>query len=145
VAELAANHGTDLRHLLDRPEPIEAGQQRAVQGVGDGPRRQRAIKHVPPAFLAQEARFEHRPGELLDEQRHSVGLGLDLLQNFRRQRPAAGHVLHKRHDLARPEAVQAQKRGMGVAGPGRREFRAQSDDEQHRQALNSFHNLVEEL
>ena len=33
--ELAADHGRDLRHLLDRVQPVEPGHQRVVQGGRD--------------------------------------------------------------------------------------------------------------
>ena len=42
VAELATDHGADLRDLLDRGEAVEPGHQRVVQGRRDRERRQRA-------------------------------------------------------------------------------------------------------
>ena len=49
VGELAADHGADLGHLLDRREAIEPGHQRVVQGRRDRERRQRAGQLVAVA------------------------------------------------------------------------------------------------
>ena len=86
VAELAADHGADLRHLLDRREAVEAGHQRVVQGRRDRERRQRPGQLVAIAGVREQARFQHRLGQLLDEQRHAVGARHDLLDDLRRQR-----------------------------------------------------------
>ena len=93
MGELAADHGGDLGHLLDRREAVEAGHQRVVQGRRDRERRQRAGQLVAVAGVGEQAGFEHRLGQLLDEQRHAVGARHDLLEDLGRQRLAAGDAL----------------------------------------------------
>ena len=67
-------------------ETIEAGEQRVVQRRGYRERRQRASQLVVVAGVREQARFQHRLGQLLDEQRHAVGLAP---RSARRPRPAA--------------------------------------------------------
>ena len=98
VGELAAERGADLRDLLDRGEAVEAGEQRVVQRRRDRERRQRTGQLVMVAGVGQEPELEHRLGQLLDEQRHAVGLGHDLRRDLR---PAA-LVLATRSTRAAP-------------------------------------------
>jgi hypothetical protein len=79
VRELAADHGADLGKLLDRGQPVEPRHQRIVQVRRDRKRRQRARKLVMIASIGHEARFEHCPGQLLEEQGHAVGTLQDLI------------------------------------------------------------------
>ena len=78
MGELAADRGADLRHLLDGGEAVEARHQRIVQRRRDRERRQGAGELIAVAGVREQAGFEHRLGQLLDEQRHAVGLGYDL-------------------------------------------------------------------
>ena len=43
--------------------------------------------------LGEHVGFDHRLGQLLDEQRHAVGLDQELLDNLLRQLPRAGNAL----------------------------------------------------
>ena len=109
VGELAADRGADLRDLLHRREAVEAGQQRVVQRRRDRERRQRAGQLVVVARVREQARFEHRLGQLLDEQRHAVGLGHDLRRDLVRQRLVPDHPLDQGGALAPAEPGQRQR------------------------------------
>ena len=62
VGKFAAKYGADLDDLLGRPQPIQPRHQRVMQR-----RRDLARRKLPIAAL------EHRPRQLLDEQRHATG------------------------------------------------------------------------
>jgi len=69
VAELAAEHGTDLPNLFgDSAEPVEPRDQRGMQGgrYRKGGRRARRQHGVAVAAL------KHRLGQLFDEERHAA-------------------------------------------------------------------------
>ena len=70
--ELPADDRGDLRHLARLVEAVEPRHQRILER-----RRHRR------AVLAR--RFHHAPGQLLDEQRHAIGLGDDRRDRFRLQ------------------------------------------------------------
>ena len=80
MGELAADHGADLRHLLDRRRAGRAAPS-ASPAASPGSRAAAAGRRARSGRLrlATSAGFEHRLGQLLDEQRHAVGLGDDLV------------------------------------------------------------------
>ena len=86
-----------------------------------------------PVLLAQQAAFDNGLGQLLEEQRHAVGAGEDLLEDLGRQRLAAGRPLDQGRALAAAEAGERLHRDVGVGGPGRGELRPRGDEEQQRQ------------
>ena len=104
VRELAADDRPDLGDLLDRREAVEAGHQRVVKRRRDRERRQWAGQLVAVAGVREQARFQHRLGQLLDEQRHAVGARHDLVQHLAGQRLAAG-------DAQRPSPRPGAGRG----------------------------------
>ena len=61
------------------------------------------ISRVP-----QQARFQHRLRELLNEQRHAVGARHDLLDHLGRQRLGAGQLLDHGRPLAPGEPAEQQ-------------------------------------
>ena len=73
MRELPANHGADLRDLLDRPEAVQASHQEVMKRRRDRQPRQGAGKLPAVARVREQARFQHGLGQLLDEQRHAVG------------------------------------------------------------------------
>ena len=79
---------------------------------------QRGLQRVLIARLAQQSRLEHRLGQLLDKQRHPVGVRHDLLEHLRRQRPALRHLGDQLGPLAPPQAAQAQRGDMRLFAPG---------------------------
>ena len=130
IGELAADGGADLGDLAYRRQPVEPGHQRVVQGGRDRQRRQRAVERVTPVLLAQQAAFDNGLGQLLEEQRHAVGAGEDLLEDLGRQRLAAGRPLDQGRALAAAEAGERQCGDMRLGGPGRGELRPRGDEEQ---------------
>ena len=120
MAELAADHGGGLRDFLDRREAVEPGHQRVVQGRGDRKRRQGTGQLVTIAGIGQQARFQHRLGQLLDEQRHAVGARHDLLDDLRRQRLVARDPRDQIRALAPAQPAHGQRGHVRLAGPGRR-------------------------
>jgi len=83
MGKVAPDGGADLRHSLGhRAEPVEAPQQRGVQGGRHGERRRRhgGYRHV----AAIGAGLDNRLGHFLDKERHPVGALDDLVDNIRR-------------------------------------------------------------
>ncbi len=85
VWELPPDRGSDLGDLLARGQAIQPGQQRRLERGGDRDRRQRSFG-VQAAGLGRSRRMalQHRPCDLLDEQRHALGVIEDLVQDRRR-------------------------------------------------------------
>ena len=90
-----------------------------------------------PLPSRQGAGLEHRPGQLLHEQRHPVRLGRDLRRNLGRQRPTRDALDHGRR-LAAAQLAEREQGGVGMVRPGRRELRTEGDDEQHRQTAHAL-------
>ena len=90
VREVPADDRCGLSDFLDRREAVEPGHERIVKSRGDRQRRQRPAQCQAPGPLLEDAHFEHGLGQLLDEQRHAVGLGQDLVQHVVRQHAVAG-------------------------------------------------------
>ena len=93
MGEFAADHGADLGDFLDRSKAVEASHQRVVQGCRDGNRCHRTRQLIVIAEILEPARFKHRRGQFLDEQRDAVGANQDLVAEFRGQRLTAGDLL----------------------------------------------------
>ena len=119
MGELAADRGADLRDLLDRGEAVEARKQRVVERRGDRERRQRAGKLVAVARVREQARLEHRLGQLLDEQGHAVGLGDDLRGTSAGRALAPTTRSTMRRALAAAEPGERQRADVRLARPGR--------------------------
>jgi hypothetical protein len=134
IREFAPDRCPDLCDLLNRRQPIQALHQRVLQGRGDCQRGHPLVENKYAVLLAEEARLKNGLGQLLDEQRHPIGLGDDLLQDLRRQRLAAGDAIHHRQRLPTPEAVELKRGDMRAADPRRDEFRAEGDHQQRAQA-----------
>jgi hypothetical protein len=93
VRELTPDCGTDLGHLLDRRKTIQARHQRILEGRGNRQRRQGAFELPVITGVSQQTGFQHRLGQLLDEQRHAVGLGHDLRGHLCRQGLGSDNLL----------------------------------------------------
>ena len=110
VGELAPDRGADLRDLLHRRKAIEPRHQRVAQGQRD--RQGAGTPGIFPAIAGRDevAGFEDRLGQLLDEQRHAVGLAEDLFEQVRRQGLAAGQPRDHGRGL-RPGQLGKRERG----------------------------------
>jgi hypothetical protein len=122
VAELTADHSGSLGHLPDRGEAVKAGHEGILEGRRDGQGRERGGEFVAVAGIGEQARLEHRLGQLLDEQRHPVGACYDLLEHLGRQSLATCDSFDHRSTLPPAEAIQGQGRDVGVACPRRGEL-----------------------
>ena len=122
IGKVAPDCGADLRHILGRrAEPVEAPQQRGVQGRRhcEHRRRHRGNRHI----AAIGAGLDHRLGQFLDKERHPVGALDDLVDDIRRQRPEiAGEPSHERRSFIAAEPVQRDHRHLRLADPGRLEL-----------------------
>ena len=139
-------HRADLRDLLgDRPEPVEPRDQRGMQGGRDRQGRQRARRQYRSDPVVAIAAFEHRLGQLLDEQRHAVGALDDLVDDLAGETGIAGEPLDQRRAVAPAEPVQRQRRHMRLAAPGVLKLGAEGDDEQDRQPRYPIERQVEQF
>ena len=90
-------------------------------------------------------RLQHGLGELLDEQRHAVGPGDDLLQDGVGQRVAARHRRGQCSALPPGQPVQRYQRRVRPAAPGRGEVGAEGQQHQHPLARDPPDEPVEQL
>jgi hypothetical protein len=80
-ASVRARFGADCASAICRRGSIEPDHQRILQGRGTRQRRQRGSQDIGIIPLAHhQAGFGQGLGQFLDEQRHALGLGDDLLQ-----------------------------------------------------------------
>ena len=147
IGKLAAEHRADLRDLLRRrPEPVEPRHQRGMQGHRHRLRDERcSLQHRGPPVALRGA-VQHRLGQFLDEERHSVGALDNLRDDIRRQRSGvACEALHHHRAVAPPEPVQCYHGGMRLAHPGRLEFGTKGGHQHDRQTVDPREHEVEEL
>jgi hypothetical protein len=130
IAELAPERGADLSDLLDRREAIEPRHQRVAQR-----RRDRQGACAPDIFpsiagIPEVSGFQDRLGQLLDEQRHAVGLAEDLFQQIRGQSLAAGQPRYHGAALRPGELAERERSDVTVMRPARRKLRPVSEHDQ---------------
>src|SRR5262245_40057524 len=97
MRELSPNHRSDLRHLLGRPEPIQARHQGGVQSRRDRKSRRRNGRSRTLS-RASAFRFQYHLRHLFNEQGNAVAALDDLLPNVRRYwlavSDAVDHCVH---------------------------------------------------
>jgi hypothetical protein len=109
VGEFAADHRADLRDFFGyRAEPVEAGNQRGMQCRRDRQARQRACPQYCGDAVVLAGAFEHRPGQLLNEQRHAVGARGDFRDDFAPQWRVAGEFANQGSRVALAEPIECQ-------------------------------------
>ncbi len=96
------DHRGELRHFLGGAQARQARRQRVTQ-------RRRQL-----APVGRLAALEHRSGQLLDEQRHAVGLGDDMLLDARGELRVAREELDQLLGIL---AAQGAERDLHHAGP----------------------------
>jgi hypothetical protein len=97
------------------------------------------------AGIQEQARFQHRLGQLLDEQRHAVGARHNLLDDRRRQRLVAAHPGNQIRPQTPAQTAQGQRGHVRLAGPGRLELRPEGDQRQHPQLRDALDHEAQEL
>jgi len=112
VMEFATRDGADLCHLPDRRQPIKTRHQRRVQRCRDRQSRQRTFENILAIPFPQQSAFQHRLGQLLDEQRHAIGARKDLVRYLLRQRLASRHPLDQCRARASAKARERDRRYM---------------------------------
>jgi hypothetical protein len=90
----------------------------------------------------EQATLNHRLGQFLDKERHSVGLGDDLRRHLGGQRPA-GDMLGQGLDLGGRQAIECYAGDAREAGPWRFVFRSEGDQHQYRQSADPFDRQIE--
>ena len=136
--ELAADGGTDLGDVLGRRiEPVEPGQQRALQRIGNGNPLERALELIMAADFAPDIFLEHRLGQFLDEQRHTVGPIDDLIEHEVGERLSGGELFDHRLTIAARKAIEVDLHELRIVpvGPELRPRRHQQQQARASQAL----------
>ncbi len=123
IAEAATDHRADLRHSPRLGQAVETRRQGIAEGFGDRDAQGCAGINIAVSGLDQLARFENGSRQLLDEERHAVGLGDDLSDEFRRQRFAIGKPCDHLTALGDIQLGEIDDRDIVVMGPARLEFR----------------------
>src|SRR6266516_4096644 len=95
--------------------------------------------------LLQEPAFEHHLGQFLDEQRHAVGAGENLVHHLLGQRLAAGDPLDYGRSVWSAKPRKGDGRDMRVIWPGWCELWPCSDEEQHSKLRHPIHYDREQL
>jgi hypothetical protein len=131
VGEFPAQHRPQLSDLLGRPELVQPGHERILQGVGDGHRGERARQHVLLSLRAQERRGQQHLGQLLDIERHPIRLGDDVGDDLGRQCLAACPVGDQGLDLRPLQPVEGDGRHVRAAGPGQLELGPEREHVEH--------------
>ena len=109
VGELPPYGCSNLRHVLHGRQSIEARRERRMQRRRDGKRRQWPGELIAVSHLLQQSAFEHRLGQLFDEQRNAVGAGDNLAEHFGRKRLASGHARNNGCALVPIETTQCNR------------------------------------
>ena len=144
VRELSANGGPDLRDLLERPHAIETSHERVGQRCGYRQLTPWTGENVTSLLLGKKVGFEHRLGQLLDEQRHAVGLDDDLLDDFL-GKLRAHHAFDQRRTLLAAQSIEGQRRDMVVRIPARLKLRAAGNDDEDGSVLDPVDQEIEHL
>ena len=107
--------GADLGDLPHRRQAVEPCHQRVLKRVRNGERRQRPVEPIALGIFDQDARFQHRLGEFLDEQWIPIGLVVDRFDNGSRDTQPA-NASGELAGLLHVESRQADS--LGTAAPG---------------------------
>ena len=67
-------------------------------------------------------------GQLLDEQRHTIGAIDDFTDYLARKDSIPGQILDQRRTFGPAQPIEGQRRNIGPGAPGRLEFRAESHE-----------------
>jgi len=143
--EVATRDGADLGDLPHRRQPIKPRHQRRVQCRRDPKRWQRTLEHIIPVPLLHHLTFQHRLGQLLDEQRHAIGARKNLVRHLLRQALAARHLFDQCRAVTSAHACERDRRHVRVTGPGRREFWPGGHEQQRPKSRHLLHRSGEQL
>src|SRR5262245_56269004 len=120
-----------LRDFLYRRQAVQARHQRLVQRRRDRERRERPGEGVLVALVLEYARLQRRLRQLLDEERHAIGSRDGPLEDFIRQRLAAGYRLDQGGAFAAGQASECDAGDVRTIAPGRLELWPKRTHEEH--------------
>src|SRR6516225_8100306 len=135
IGEYPTNCRANLCHVLPGGQSIQSGEKRGVQRRGNGQWRQRPDQLVSVGSLAEQVALQYGLRQLLDEQRHAVGVHHDLIQHLGWQGFAMGYASNQRLSLGAVEAVERHIHHMTKVGPGSLELRARRSEQQQSDAV----------
>ena len=110
--EFAPDAGGCLRHLFHRLQAIEPRHQRIVQRSGNGELLERCHQLEARRGPREAPGLQHGLGQLLDEQRHSVGPDSDLLNDGFGQVLAARQPIDDRPDRVASQSIEGEPRDV---------------------------------
>ena len=96
--KFTADGGGELQDVPRRPQVLETALERLAQGDRNAGQR-RAVIEIPDPIALHQAGFHQHAGEFLDEQRHTIGAGHDVLDHVGRQATRCQHVAHHQSGL----------------------------------------------
>lgn len=96
-------------------------------------------------LFAENAAFQYRPGQLLDEERHPVRPPHNLIHDCRRQCLSAYDALYEFCRVTRVEAIERQQRYMGFAGPLQSKSGTGRHDQKHGKLADTLDREVQKL
>ena len=109
----------------------------------NGERRQGSIEPIALGVFDEDAGFQHRLGQFLDEQRIAVGLNHDLLCHFGGQRAAARYPRDYAFDAGAVEAAEPQGADIWETNPGRLKLRPEGEQSKDRQLAHPLDRQIE--
>ena len=128
----APEDGGQLGHRLGRTQPVQAGQQRPLEGAGDleVDQRGRQLPAGPPPH--QAPRLEHGAAHLLDVERDAAGRRHDPVQHLARAAPARRRARSPAPDSSSSSGSRATVATATSAIPGRLELRTGGQEDEDR-------------
>ena len=147
MRKITADDCADLRHFLDEREAVEPRHER-IRAASSGSRGAAADPTARSGRRHHAIRpgLEHRPGKLLDEQRHAVGRVPRSASST-----SAGKALPSvtRATIAaawrRPRRLSDSAMTCGLTGPRRAELWSIGNDNKDRQATHPLDQHIEQL
>ncbi len=142
--EFASDHRAHLRHFLAARESVEPRHQRSVQRTGNHHRGTPSGRVIVTVGVGRAAR-QHGFGQLLDEQRHAVRVGDDLVAHRLGYARPAGHAVDQRIRLAPIEPTEGLHGYHRVIDPFVLHVRPRSDHQQQSHMRDLLHDAGQQF
>ncbi len=142
IGEFPPDRSALLRNRLFGAELVDPFQQQGMERA----RHDRVAGFAAMAGLpALRSGRQYRLRQFLDEERHAVRSGENLALDRAGQSPAVGDLVDQRLGVAAAHTRHGESGHVRVVGPGRHEFRARDDDDQHWPCRGPFGQQSEKL
>jgi hypothetical protein len=145
VIESAADDSGGLRHLLHAMKSVKARHKRVMQRGWDGKRAQGAVELIGVRSFTQRARLDDSLGHFLDEERHTVGFGGDLVQQRVGQALPMGDARDNRLCGCARKTVQREARDHRMASEAGDKGRPCGDEEKNARTLYAVQRQLDQL